>query len=236
MEFRQLRYASPWPRSCTSAEAAKRLQISRPPLSQQILALERELGVELLIRGRNIELTEAGRVLLEHGRSASEAVTYAVQAAAEAGEHDQAAGRVSGQGFLGVGAAGRPDLPRAVPLSRPRYGGRAGRRAPRGPGRPSGGRGLRAPGRRQRRQPGLPAPAPRARPCGHPRAAPAGPGCAPSGLGISPTSRSSLFRGARPAAPRPPGARRPGRLRCRAVDHAPRRPRWRAAWSRSLAG
>ena len=172
MEFRQLRYFIAVAEELHFGRAAKRLQISRPPLSQQILALERELGVELLIRGRSIELTEAGRVLLEHGRSASEAVTYAVQAAREAGE---------GMTRLRVGyPAGLPRRRCRWPsgssasgsLSRPRYGGRAGRRAPRGPGRPSAGRGLRAPGRRQRRQPGLPAPAPRARPRGHPRAAP----------------------------------------------------------------
>ena len=107
---------------------------------------------QVLIRGRSIELTEAGWVLLEHGRSASEAVTYAVQAAREAGE---------GMTRLRVGyPAGLPrrrcrwpsDLPRAVPSSRPRYGGRAGRRAPCGRCRPSARRGLRAPCRRQRRQ------------------------------------------------------------------------------------
>ena len=39
-----------------------------PALSQQLAKLERELGCALLERGRNgVRLTEAGRVLLDHG-------------------------------------------------------------------------------------------------------------------------------------------------------------------------
>ena len=115
MEFRQLRYFIAVAEELHFGRAAKRLQISRPPLSQQILALERELGVELLIRGRSIELTEAGRVLLEHGRSASEAVTYAVQAAREAGE---------GMTRLRVGypaGAASASVPLAVRIFRERF-------------------------------------------------------------------------------------------------------------------
>src|SRR5215203_2822589 len=115
MEFRQLRYFIAVAEELHFGRAAKRLQISRPPLSQQILALERELGVELLIRGRSIELTEAGRVLLEHGRSASEAVTYAVQAAREAGE---------GMTSLRVGypaGAASASVPLAVRIFRERF-------------------------------------------------------------------------------------------------------------------
>jgi len=48
--------------------AAERLSFTPPALSQQLAKLERELGCALLERGRNgVRLTEAGRVLLDHG-------------------------------------------------------------------------------------------------------------------------------------------------------------------------
>jgi DNA-binding transcriptional LysR family regulator len=49
--------------------AAEKLHIAQPSLSHQIRALERQLGVVLLTRtSRRVELTPAGRVLLEEGR------------------------------------------------------------------------------------------------------------------------------------------------------------------------
>ncbi|WP_425303462.1 LysR family transcriptional regulator [Nocardia wallacei] len=52
-------------------KATKRAQLylSQPSLSQQMRALERELGVELLERGRHDpSRTPAGRVMLPHAR------------------------------------------------------------------------------------------------------------------------------------------------------------------------
>ncbi|MCD4661150.1 LysR family transcriptional regulator [Agrobacterium sp.] len=48
--------------------AARRLGITQPAVSQQIAALERSLGLVLVIRGRNgIRPTEAGKLVASHG-------------------------------------------------------------------------------------------------------------------------------------------------------------------------
>ncbi|WP_159619958.1 LysR family transcriptional regulator [Ruania rhizosphaerae] len=52
------------------AKAADVLYCSQPTVSAQVSALERELGAELLDRGRRpVELTESGRALLHHARA-----------------------------------------------------------------------------------------------------------------------------------------------------------------------
>ena len=66
--------------------AAARLHISQPPLSQAIMRLEHELGVELLRRAnRGITLTEAGRVFLGDARRLVEQEADAVERARHVG-------------------------------------------------------------------------------------------------------------------------------------------------------
>lgn len=70
MRLRQLEYLVEICDSGSFSAAAARLFVAQPSLSQQIRALERELGAELLERGRHgIALTPAGRVFLPHARA-----------------------------------------------------------------------------------------------------------------------------------------------------------------------
>ncbi|WP_019553846.1 LysR family transcriptional regulator [Propionispira raffinosivorans] len=69
MDIRQLKYFLTIVDEGQITSAAQKLQMAQPPLSQQLKLLENELGVKLLNRGpRQVELTDAGKLLLDRAR------------------------------------------------------------------------------------------------------------------------------------------------------------------------
>jgi DNA-binding transcriptional LysR family regulator len=105
MELRHLRYFIAVAEELHFGRAAERLRITQPPLSFQIQSLERELGVRLFVRGRRVQLTEAGRALLAKARETIEAADAAARAAQQAGL------LVNGRLRVGYPAAGVFELP-----------------------------------------------------------------------------------------------------------------------------
>ncbi|MFJ6771153.1 LysR family transcriptional regulator, partial [Kitasatospora sp. NPDC091257] len=69
MDLRRMRYFSVLAEELNFTRAAGRLRIAQPALSQQVKALERQLGVELVERtGKGCALTPVGRAVAEEAR------------------------------------------------------------------------------------------------------------------------------------------------------------------------
>lgn len=105
MELKQLEWFVRIAELGSLTRAAVELDVAQPALSRQVRNMERELGESLLIRtGRGVRVTEAGRVLVEHGRGILRQMTRL---------HEEI-GRVR-QGLVGRVAVGMPpSLSRAL--------------------------------------------------------------------------------------------------------------------------
>jgi DNA-binding transcriptional LysR family regulator len=119
MTFRQIEVFLVVARAKSFSRAAERIQSSQPTLSEHVSELERELGKRLFVRrGREVTLTEAGRVFEEYAARVVAAVEGARQAMAEMDG--------LGHGSLLIGASTTPGLyvlPAIVAAFRKRYPG-----------------------------------------------------------------------------------------------------------------
>src|SRR4051812_50078080 len=83
------------------SRAARALALTQPAVSQQVAALEKEIGARLLAREPGgLELTAAGKVLLEHADAIAERLELAATPPAEPSQAARV--RVGGGGVPGA--------------------------------------------------------------------------------------------------------------------------------------
>ncbi|KAF1022142.1 MAG: HTH-type transcriptional regulator BenM [Pseudomonas sp.] len=120
MELRHLRYFIMVAEERHFTRAAARLNMQQPPLSQQIRALEHELGFDLFKRHpKGVDLTAGGLVFLDEARDILARVEQGAQKAS------RAAHGVEGTLVIGFtsSAAAHPLIPQLIRAYRERYPG-----------------------------------------------------------------------------------------------------------------
>ena len=110
MDIRQLKYFLAIAEAGQFTKAATRLHITQPPLSQQIILLEKELGVQLIERTKkHINLTESGRILQNRAEQIIELINTTID------EIQEAANGLSGKLTIGtITSSGRTLIPELV--------------------------------------------------------------------------------------------------------------------------
>ncbi|MFM8606999.1 MAG: LysR family transcriptional regulator [Hyphomicrobiales bacterium] len=86
MDIKQLKYFVAIAEEGSLSAASARLHVAQPSLSQHVIKIEEELGVQLLDRSpRGIVLTEAGQILLKHARDIYKSMEICRAAVRESG-------------------------------------------------------------------------------------------------------------------------------------------------------
>ena len=117
MELRHLRYFRAVAESKGFREAARRLHVVQPALSQTVSDLERELGVRLLTRNsRSVRLTSEGEVFLKEAKEILAHADRSVELARGAAGRDWfIVRRLLGLGHRLLLAADHPRVPSPFP-------------------------------------------------------------------------------------------------------------------------
>ncbi|WP_248926180.1 LysR family transcriptional regulator [Paenibacillus hamazuiensis] len=116
MDIRQLRYFIAIVEERTVSAAAKRLHLSQPPLSQQLKAMEEELGIKLVEKsGKYLEVTEAGKKLYAYALQMAQLMEEATAEVKEVGNG------VNGTLAIGVNTFSVAELPEILEQFRKIY-------------------------------------------------------------------------------------------------------------------
>ncbi|MDR0270538.1 LysR family transcriptional regulator [Paenibacillus sp.] len=116
MDIRQLKYFIAIAEERKISAAAQRLHLSQPPLSQQLKAMEEELGTILVERcGRLLELTESGKALYRYALQLTQLMDEAVSEVKEVGIG------VKGSLNIGINTLSSVELPGLLHQFKMRY-------------------------------------------------------------------------------------------------------------------